>query len=113
MKLIIAILPPEKLGSVQSALSPFHLHMMTVTEVLDCRRGQVTTEVYRGRAMQRPAPRIRLEVGVDDANFDGAVDAIRRSCVTDRAATSDLFVMGLDEGTAARCLVGSLPPVAL
>jgi nitrogen regulatory protein PII len=93
MKLIIALLRSEKLPAVQAALNQWDPYLMTVNEVLDCRRGQVVTEIYRGREVRRPVTRLRLEVAVDDSCFDDAVGAI------DRACDGEVFVMGLDEST--------------
>ena len=49
MKLIVAIIRPEKLEAVQRALNARDVYLMTVTDVRGCGRQRGYTEVYRGR----------------------------------------------------------------
>ena len=97
MKLIIAIISPNKLQAVQTALRTKDVHSVTVSEVVDCREAQARTEIYRGRVVQRPAPKLRLEVAVDDGFFDAAVQAIERITSSDEACPDDAFIMGLEQ----------------
>jgi nitrogen regulatory protein PII len=48
MKLIIAIIKPERLEAVKDALYKADVNMMTVNEVLGHGRQMGITEVYRG-----------------------------------------------------------------
>jgi nitrogen regulatory protein P-II 1 len=97
MKLIIAIISPNKLQAVQAALRTKDVHSVTVSEVVDCRESHGSTEIYRGRVLHRPASKLRLEVGVDDSFFDAAVQAIERVTTSDEACPDDAFIMGLDQ----------------
>ena len=49
MKLIVAIIRPEKLEDVQRALADRDVYLMTVSDVRGCGRQRGYTEVYRGR----------------------------------------------------------------
>ena len=48
MKLIVAIIRPERLEAVQKALNEHDVYLMTVTDVRGCGRQRGYTEVYRG-----------------------------------------------------------------
>ena len=48
MKLITAIIRPEKLEAVQAALNERDVYLMTVSDVRGCGRQRGYTEVYRG-----------------------------------------------------------------
>ncbi len=100
MKFIIAFISPEKLPAVQAALNKRDVHLMTVSEVLDCSRQQSSPEIYRGREFRRPVSQLRLEIAVKDAFLAAAVDAFAHAgCTADRTPTGgdNLFVMGLEE----------------
>jgi|SRR5262245_12698914 len=96
MKLVIAMIRPEMLAAVQAALPTQHVSLMTVSEVLDCRQQGGTAEIYRGRAVRRPASRLRLEVAVDDLSFATAVDALGQ------AGDGQVFIIGVDECARSR-----------
>ena len=97
MKLLVAIIPPEKLETVQKALNNRDVYLMTASEVLDCRQGQAATEIYRGRTIRRPVSKLRLEIAVEDSSFDAAVEAIERGARFDEDRQDEVFVLGLDE----------------
>jgi nitrogen regulatory protein P-II 2 len=105
MKLIIAIIRPENLSAVQSALNKHDMDLMTVSEVLDCGQEQSSTEMYRGTKVRRLVTKLRLEITVDDFFFDDVVEAIRT------AGDGKIFVMGLDD--AVRMRTFARPKVAL
>src|SRR5215471_6485101 len=52
MKLIVAIIRPEKLEAVQAALNERDVYLMTVSNVRGCGRQRGYTEVYRGTEFQ-------------------------------------------------------------
>jgi nitrogen regulatory protein P-II 2 len=97
MKLILAIIRPEKLSAVQTALDRSDVFLVTASEVVDCRREQCSVEIYRGREVRRPATRLRLEVAVADEFFDEAVATIRHAAGSGQIGDGKVFVMGLDE----------------
>jgi nitrogen regulatory protein PII len=96
MKLILAILQPEKLTAVQTALDEWDVFLLTASEVRDCRKNRSTLEIYRGREVRRPVSKLRLEIAVEDSCFDDVVDAISRAGCSGHLDDSDVFVMGLD-----------------
>ena len=52
MKLIVAIIRPERLEAVQAALNERDVYLMTVTDVRGCGRQRGYTEVYRSTEFQ-------------------------------------------------------------
>ena len=69
MKLIIAIIQPNKLEDVLHELDKAEVHLRTVSSVLGCGRQKGLTEVYRGRKETGGMlKKVRLEIAVND-NF--------------------------------------------
>src|SRR5437763_11526840 len=100
MKLIIAIIRPEKLEAVQAALSEREVYLMTVTDVRGCGRQRGFTEVYRGAEMQvRLLPKLKLEIAVNEAFVEATIEAIvhsARSPETGQIGDGKIFVLPLD-----------------
>ena len=67
MKMIVAIIRPEKLEAVQKALNERDVYLMTVSDVRGCGRQRGYTEVYRGTEFQvRLLPKLKLEIAVNE-----------------------------------------------
>ena len=74
MKLIMAIIRPEKLESVQAALNERDMYLMTVSDAGGCGRYRYFTEVYRGSEFQvRVQARLKLEIAVQDEKLEAVV----------------------------------------
>src|SRR6516165_6382418 len=101
MKMIVAIIRPEKLEAVQQALNDSDIYLMTVSDVRGCGRQRGYTEVYRGSEFQvRLLPKLKLEIAVNDAFVDAAVEAIVHSARTgETGAIGDgkIFVLPLED----------------
>lgn len=101
MKLITAIIRPEKLDSVQRALNEVDVYLMTVTDVRGCGRQRGFTEVYRGTEFQvRLLPKLKVEIAVNDAFVEAAVEAIvhsARSGETGQIGDGKIFVLPLED----------------
>ena len=77
MKMIVAIIRPEKLEEVQKALNERDVYLMTVSDVRGCGRQRGFTEVYRGTEFQvRLLPKLKLEIAINDAFVEATVEAI-------------------------------------
>ncbi|MCK6459520.1 MAG: P-II family nitrogen regulator [Planctomycetes bacterium] len=70
MKLVTAVLAPERLDAVAAALGEAEVFRMTVTE---CRG------VFRGPGGPELAPKVRLEIAVNENFVKPTVDAITRA----------------------------------
>src|SRR5262245_12587025 len=99
MKVIVAIIRPERLEAVQTALKRLDLGFMTISEVLDGQeRGH--PEMYRGREVVRLARKLKLEFAVEDWALDDAVAAVSqagRLSESGRSSGEKLFIMQLQE----------------
>jgi nitrogen regulatory protein P-II 2 len=101
MKLVVAIIRPDKLEAVQTALNERDIYLMTVTDVRGCGRQRGYTEVYRGTEFQvRLLPKLKLEIAVNDAFVDAAIEAIvhaARTPETGQIGDGKIFVLPLDD----------------
>ncbi len=76
MKLIIAIIQPDRLEAVRQALVDNEIFRITVSRVTGHGQ-QKDKEYYRGQELTpNLIPKVRLEIAVNDAFVDRSVDAI-------------------------------------
>ena len=101
MKLVVAIIRPEKLEDVQKALAERDVYLMTVSDVRGCGRQRGFTEVYRGTEVTiRLIPKVKLEIAVNEAFVEATVEAIvhsARSGDTGQIGDGKIFVLPLDD----------------
>ena len=100
MKLIIAIIRPEKLEDVQAALLEKDVNLMTATDVRGCGRQRGFTERFRvSEGVVRLLPKVKLEIAVNEEFVKPTVDAILSSAHTegDRVGDGKIFVLPLEE----------------
>ena len=101
MKLIVAIIRPERLEAVQQALNEHDVYLMTVSDVRGCGRQRGYTEVYRGTEFEvRLLPKLKLEIAVNDAFVEAAVEAIvhsARTPETGQVGDGKIFVLPMDD----------------
>ena len=106
MKMVVAIIRPEKLEEVQAALNERDVYLMTVTDVRGCGRQRGFTEVYRGTEfVVRLLPKLKLEIAVNDAFVEAAIEAIvhaARSGDTGQIGDGKIFVMPIDDAVRIR-----------
>ena len=101
MKLIVAIIRPEKLEDVQQALAERDVYLMTVTDVRGCGRQRGYTEVYRGTEVNvRLIPKLKLEIAVTEPFVEATVEAIVHAARTGETGTvgdGKIFVLSLED----------------
>lgn len=101
MKMIVAIIRPDKLEAVQRALNDRDVYLMTVTDVRGCGRQRGFTEVYRGTEFQvRLLPKLKLEIAVNDAFVEATIEAVvhsARSGDTGQVGDGKIFVLPMDD----------------
>jgi nitrogen regulatory protein P-II 2 len=106
MKMIVAVVRPEKLEAVQRALNERDVYLMTVTDVRGCGRQRGFTEVYRGTEfVVRLLPKIKLEIAVNDAFVEATIEAIvhaARSGDTGQIGDGKIFVLPIDDAVRIR-----------
>jgi nitrogen regulatory protein P-II 2 len=98
MKLITAVVKPFKLDDVRTALSEVGVQGMTVTEVKGFGRQKGHTELYRGAEYVVDfLPKVKLELAVDDALVEQAVEAISKAAHTGKIGDGKIFITPLEE----------------
>ena len=98
MKLLTAIIKPFKLDDVREALSEVGVQGMTVTEVRGFGRQKGHTELYRGgEYVVDFLPKVKVEVAIDDAILESAIEAITSSASTGKVGDGKIFIASLDE----------------
>ncbi|MHB9154898.1 MAG: P-II family nitrogen regulator [Endomicrobiales bacterium] len=98
MKLIIAIIQPDRLDEVKKELYGSDVNLMTVSEVLGHGRQMGVTEVYRGvKENGNLLRKIRLEIAVNEDFVEPTVNAIVKGARTGEVGDGKIFVLDLHE----------------
>ena len=93
MKKIEAIIKPFKLDEVKAALSAIGVDGMTVTEVNGYGRQKGHTETFRGSEYSVEfTPKVKLDVIVDEAHLDAALEAIIKTARTGKIGDGKIFL---------------------
>jgi nitrogen regulatory protein P-II 1 len=103
MKKIEAVIKPFKLDEVKEALHEVGIQGITVTEAKGFGRQKGHTELYRGAEYVVDfLPKVKLEVVVDDALAERAVEAITDAARTGRIGDGKIFVSAIEEAIRIR-----------
>ncbi|MSO93330.1 MAG: P-II family nitrogen regulator [Rhodospirillales bacterium] len=103
MKKIEAIIKPFKLDDVKDALHEIGLQGLTVTEAKGFGRQKGHTELYRGAEYVVDfLPKVKIEVVVDDAMVERAVEAIQQAARTGRIGDGKIFIIPVEEAIRVR-----------
>ena len=93
MKKIEAIIKPFKLDEVKDALHEIGLQGITVIEAKGFGRQKGHTELYRGAEYVVDfLPKVKIEVILNDADLDKALEAIQNAALTGRIGDGKIFV---------------------
>jgi len=112
MKKIEAIIKPFKLDEVKEALHEVGLQGITVIEAKGFGRQKGHTELYRGAEYVVDfLPKVKIELVVDDAMVEGAVEAIQQAAHTGRIGDGKIFISSVEE--AIRIRTGETGPEAV
>ena len=111
MKLIVAIIRPDKLNDVLEQLYRAQVRGLTVSRVMGHGGETEQVETYRGTTVKVELhEKVRLEIGVSDPFVDVTVGAILASARTGEVGDGKVFVLPVervvrirtgDEGVAA------------
>ena len=94
MKLIKAIIRPNKVDDVREALENLSIAGMTVTEVRGHGKQKGHTAIYRGKEYSVSLlPKMEIELVVDDEAADEAVKAIMQAARTGEIGDGRVFVL--------------------
>lgn len=98
MKLIIAMVQPEKLPDVKKALFDADIHKMTVTNVLGAGQQKGFTESYRGAVEEvNLLKKVRIEIAVNDEFVKPTIEAIIKGARTGNIGDGKIIVTPIEE----------------
>lgn len=98
MKLVIAIIQPDRLGDVKKELYKAEVNLITVSEVLGHGRQMGVTEVYRGvKESGNLLRKVRIEIAVNDDFVKPTIDAIVKGARTGEVGDGKIFVVDLHD----------------
>lgn len=103
MKKIEAIIRPERVAYVRSALEDMGYPGLTITEVKGHGHQRGITEQWRGRQFRVEfLPKVLLVVVVDDTSAEKVVDAICENAATGQVGDGKIFVSTVDDVVRVR-----------
>jgi len=112
VKKIEAYIRHEALEAIHNTLVERGLPSMSVGEVKGSGRQAGFTESYRGTRKQVfLRPKLKLEIAVDDADLDRALDCILEHAHTGQPGDGKIFVFDIEE--AIRVRTGERGPIVL
>lgn len=97
MKLVVAIIRPERLTPVLEALYRADVRGLTVSKVQGHGGETEHVETYRGTTVKVDlAPKVRLEIGVSESFVQPTIDAIMAGARTGDVGDGKIFVMPVE-----------------
>jgi nitrogen regulatory protein P-II 2 len=98
MKLIIAVIQPDKLTDVKNALTRAGVGKMTVTNAIGCGQQGGYTENYRGVITEiNLLDKVRIEVAVNENFVKPAINAIIQGARSGNIGDGKIFVLPIEE----------------
>ena len=103
MKLIKAIVRPNKVDAVKDALAACQIPGITVSEVRGHGRQRGHSTVYRGSEYEISLlPKMKIEVVVADDDVETAIDAIMEAARTGEIGDGRVFVLPVEQSSIIR-----------
>jgi nitrogen regulatory protein P-II 1 len=98
MKLVVAIIRPEKLNDVLEALYRAEVRGLTISRVRGHGGETEAVETYRGTTVKVELhDKVRLEIGVSDTFVEPTVRAILSAGATGEVGDGKIFVMPVEK----------------
>jgi nitrogen regulatory protein P-II 2 len=96
MKLIVAIIQPDRLDVVMDKLTEKEIHLVTVSTVMGRGRQKGIAEVYRSHKEAGSLLRkVKLEIAVNEAFVQPAIEAIMAGAQSGHVGDGKIFVLDL------------------
>ena len=103
MKMVVAIIRPEKLEDVKKALEEKGFVAMTVTEVKGRGEQKGIKLQFRGREIKVDLlQKVKIEMVVKDEDVDAVIDTIVKSARTGRYGDGKIFVLPVEKSVRIR-----------
>ena len=103
MRMVVAVIRPERLQCVKDALKEAGINGMTITHVTG--RGEQSGLVFTNRVgtfVVDEIEKVKVECVVDDCDEDVVVDTIRRSAETGSPGDGRIFVLPVERSVRIR-----------
>ena len=103
MKLVMAVIRPERLQCVKDALRDIGINGMTITHVTG--RGEQMGLKFTNRVGEfviDEIEKVKVEVVIDDADLDRVIQTIRRSSETGNPGDGRIFVIPVEQSIRIR-----------
>jgi len=98
MKLIKAVIRPNKVDEVREALEKLNLGGMTVTDVRGHGRQKGHTAVYRGKEYEVSLlPKVEVEVVIGDGMVEEVIEAVVKAARTGEIGDGRVFVLPVEQ----------------
>ena len=98
MKMVTAIIQPEKLDDVKAALFNAEVFKMTVNHVKGCGQQAGYSESYRGQKRSvNLLDKVRLDIAVNEKFVQPTIDAIIKGARTGQIGDGKIFIIDLPE----------------
>ena len=97
MKKIEAVIKPFKIDEIKEALEKVGVRGITISEAKGLGRQRGFTEVNTGVEYGDFLPKIKIEIILQDALVDKAIDAIRSAANTNRIGDGKIFVSDIEK----------------
>jgi nitrogen regulatory protein PII len=103
MKLLKAIIRPEKLEQVKDALTQLHVTGMTVTEVRGHGRQKGHKAIYRGTEYAVALlPKVMIDLVIPNERADEVLKTIITTARTGEIGDGRVFIINVDDGYNVR-----------
>ncbi len=103
MKLILAIIRPEKLDDVKRALEEAGIYPMTVIDVRGRGEQKGITIMYRGRPITIDLiPKVEIQIVVKDEDVDKVIKIITENARTGKPGDGRIFVLPIEKSVRVR-----------
>ncbi|MGL4594740.1 MAG: P-II family nitrogen regulator [Thermoguttaceae bacterium] len=99
MKMIIAVLPPDRLEKIKKELADVNVFRLTVMDVQGFGAAKISPDLGKGRESEMmQTRRVQIMIGVNDNFLEPTLEAIRKGAY-DHDTTPDgkIFVLPLEE----------------
>jgi nitrogen regulatory protein P-II 1 len=117
MKLIVAIVRPDRLNDVLESLFRAEVRGLTISRVHGHGGELEAVQTYRGTTVKMElVEKVRLEIGVSEPFVGVTVDAIRRAAATGEVGDGKIFVLPVESVVRIRTGerdVDAVTPVAI
>lgn len=98
MKMVVAVIQPDKLMDVKEALLEAHITKMTASNVIGCGQQMGYRESYRGIPTEiNLLKKVELRIAVNDEFVKPTVDAIIKGARTGKIGDGKIFVWDLPD----------------